>query len=157
MAAWGQPDTADWQFEVTRVELIEIDVGAPGTEPPSNVINVPNNFRIRTHMHNAGPDSVWLHGNSSGTIEYRVENLETDLMTRLTTTTGWVVPGDSIHEQADFFEDSAAFTTTSAGTSTATSLGEGTYMLTVIVNFGADPARHRVTAFRSEVFFRVFP
>ena len=156
MAAWGQPDSADWRFRIRRVEIIEVDVGAPGTEKPSNVINVPNRFKVRTHFRNDRDFSVWLHGNTTGKIEYHAENLETDRMSHPTPKEGWTVPGDGVSEDPTFFIDSDEFTTSSGGTSSATNLREGTYMLTVIVSFDDPPAKQHVTAF-NQAYFRIFP
>jgi hypothetical protein len=160
MAAWGQPDTAYWKFKIDRVEIIEVDVGVPipplGTEAPSNVINVPNRLKVRTHFRNEGPFSLWLHDNPSGKIEYHAENLETDLMSHPTPKTGWTVPGNGLSEHATFYVDSDEFTTSSAGSSSATNLREGTYMLTIIVSFSDPPAKQTVTAF-NQAYFRIFP
>jgi len=152
--AWGQPDTTDWHFEIDRVEIIELDMAAPGSEQPRNMINIPNRFRVRTHIRNDGDTSVWLHG-FEGKIEYHAENLETDLKTQLKSKTGWTVPGNSIAVSPNFAISSDIFTTDAGGWS-ATNLQEGTYMLTVIVSFPDAPAKQFVTAF-NQAFFRIFP
>jgi hypothetical protein len=156
MAAWGQPDAANWKFEIERVEIIELDLTAPGTETPSNVINVPNKLKVRTHFRNEKSFSVWLHGNTSGKIEYHAENLETDFMSHPTPKVGWTVPGNGLNEYATFYVDSDEFTTSSGGASSPTNLREGTYMLTVIVSFANSPAKQHVTAF-NQAYFRIFP
>lgn len=152
--AWGQPDKSDWHFEIDRVEIIELDMTAPGSEQPRNMINIPNRFRVRTHIRNDGEMSVWLHG-KTGKIEYHAENLETDLKTQLTPKEGWAVPGNAWDERPNFAISSDIFTTDAAGWS-ATNLREGTYMLTVIVSFPDAPAKQFVTAF-NQAFFRIFP
>jgi hypothetical protein len=156
MAAFGQPDTDYWRFKIDKVEIIEMDVTAPLVQDPTNVINVPNTFKIRTTIRNENFLSKFLHQVGSGKIEYHAENLETDWMSHLTPTEGWTVPGDKSNEEGPFEVESAVFTTSHDGPISTTDLREGTYMLTVIVSFGDSPYKQTVTAF-NQAYFRIFP
>ncbi len=118
-AVQGQPDLPGiWDFEVANVLAQEVGGLAPG-----HIINAGNNFSLVTSLTNDGFLGVVLVG-ATGTIQYRAERLEDNVVVALPSTAFTMPAGVNVTVT------SAAFTSGPA----PADLDVGTYMVTAIVS-----------------------